>query len=324
MPTWEEFLRAWDSGRLAHALLVEGPEGLGKVQLAFAIAARVLGKPWEPTEPVAPPQHADLATVTLEMGERGLKKQIGIQQVRDACAELALTSYSGGWKAAVFWPADRLTLAAANGLLKTLEEPPARTLLVLVRSRLDTLPATIASRCQRLRVQPPPSPDALAWLRAQDAGRSWDRLLELAGGAPLLALRFAQDGIDTLDAGFTTDLLGILGRRREPLEVAANWQRSELAAVLRWLYAWTASMIRLKSAGAPPVLPRSELEALQTAAEGIPLQRLFRYLDEVGAAATRLDGALNAQLVIESLLAPWADGLEPVVANATQGYLADR
>jgi DNA polymerase-3 subunit delta' len=175
-----------------------------------------------------------------------------------------------------------------------------------------------------LRVRPPPAPDALAWLRAQDAGRPWTRLLELAGGAPLLAVRFADAGLDALDASFTTDLLGILRRRREPLEVAANWQRSELAAVLRWLYAWTAGLIRLRSAGAAPALAPGELETLQTAAEGIPLQRLYRYLDEVGAAATRLDGALNAQLVIESLLAPWADGLEPVVANATQGYLADR
>lgn len=321
---WAEFLRAWQAERLGHALLIEGPEGLGKLQLAFRIAAQVLGAAWTPAEPPLPPRHADLLWLTLEEGEKGPKQQIGVQQVRDACATLAMTSYTGGWKAAVIAPAERLTLAAANALLKTLEEPAPRTLIVLVRSRLDTLPATVASRCQRLRLAAPPEDAALAWLDRSLPGRPWRRLLELAGGAPLLAARLAERGYAELDAAFADDLLAILAGRADPLEIAASWQRRELPDVLRWLDIWTCSLVRLKAAGRPPALENAKQRALQTALERIPLQRLYRYLDEVHGAAARMDGALNAQLMLESLLTPWPDRLEPLTGAATQGLLADR
>lgn len=324
MAVWSEFLRAWEGERLGHALVIEGPEGLGKLDLAFRLAARVLGTGWMPEEPPLPPRHADLLWLTLEEGEKGLKRQIGVQQVRDACAILAMTSYAGGWKVAVIAPAERLTLAAANALLKTLEEPAPRTLIVLVRSRLDTLPATVASRCQRLRLAAPREDEALAWLEGQQPGRPWPRLLELAGGAPLLAIRLAERGYAELDAALANDLLALLAGRADPHEVAASWQRRELPDVLRWLCAWTASLVRLKAAGHPPALENAKQHALQTALERIPLQRLFRYLDEVQGATARMDGALNAQLMLESLLTPWPDRLEPLTGAATQGLLADR
>lgn len=322
---WAEFESALARDRLSHAYLVEGPQGLGKLHLAFRMAARVLGRPWPAADPPIPLQHPDLLWVTLESDEEGKqKKQIGIQQVRDACADLAMTSHGGGWKVAVIWPAEQLNPHSANALLKTLEEPSPRTLLLLVRSRLDTLPATIASRCQRLRIAPPPTEEAVAWLEARAPGGDWHRLLALAGEAPLMALLLAEEGFRELDAGFTRDLLGILGRQREPLEVAAEWARRPLPMVLRWLDVWTSELVRLKAAGVAPGLAEAPQRTLQTALERIPLQRLFRYKDEVRSAMTRSDGAFNTQMVLEGLLVPWADRLQAVTGDAALGFLGDR
>ena len=84
--------------------------------------------------------------------------------------EISLTSYEGGGKVAVIEPADAMTTSAANGLLKTLEEPPGDTLLVLVVDRPGKLPATIFSRCQRINISAPPEHDGLAWLQRLQPG----------------------------------------------------------------------------------------------------------------------------------------------------------
>jgi DNA polymerase III subunit delta' len=322
---WHEFEAALESGRLGHAYLIEGPQGLGKLHLAFRMAARVLGTQWSPADPPLPLQHPDLTWVTLEEDEEGkLRKQIGIQQIRDACESLAMTSFAGGWKVAVIWPAEQLNPHSANALLKTLEEPAPRTLLLLVRSRMDTLPATIASRCLRVRIAPPHAEDAVRWLEARASGGDWRRLLALAGDAPLLALLLAEEGFRDLDAEFTTDLLGVLGHRSEPLEVAASWARRPLPMTLRWLDVWTAALVRAKAAGAAPQLEQDQWQTLQTVLDRIPLHRLFRYQDEVRAAMTRTDGVYNAQMMLEGLLVPWAERLEPVASDASQGLLGDR
>jgi DNA polymerase III subunit delta' len=322
---WREFEAVLAAGRLSHAYLIEGPQGLGKLHLAFRMAARVLGAPWPESDPPIPLPHPDLSWVTLETDDEGKqKKQISVQQIRDICASLALTSYVGGWKTAVIWPAEQLNANAANALLKTLEEPPPRTLLLLVRSRLDTLPATIASRCQRIRIAPPPADEAVRWLEARAGAGDWRRLLALAGDAPLMALLLAEEGFREIDQACTEDLLGVLGGRREPLEVAAEWARRPLPMTLRWLDVWTAEMVRMKAAGKPGGPAAAPARTLQTALEGIPLQRLFRYKDEVRSAMTRSDGVFNPQMVLEGLLVPWADRLESVASEARLGFLGDR
>ncbi|NGX16533.1 hypothetical protein [Wenzhouxiangella sp. XN24] len=324
-PAWEEFEQALATGRLSHAYLIEGPQGLGKLHLAFRMAARVLELPWPDVDPPIPLVHPDITWITVETDDEGKqKKQIGIHQVREACAQLGMTSYTGGWKVAVIWPAEQLNAHSANALLKTLEEPSPRTLLLLVRSRLDTLPATIASRCQKIRIAPPRTEVALPWLEARAGGKDWRRLLALAGDAPLMAILLAEEGFRELDQAFTEDLLGVLAGRREPLEVAAEWARRPLPMTLRWLDVWTSELVRLKAADVEPALTPGMGRALQTSLKRIPLQRLFRYKDEIRSAMTRNDGVFNTQMVLEGLLAPWADRLEPATGDAALGFLGDR
>ncbi len=304
---------AIDGDRLGHGLLIEGPHGLGKLDLAFLVAGAVLDKtPVVEDGRVQPPSHPDFRWVTLETDDKGrLRKQVTVDQVREACRALSLTSYAGGAKVTVVAPAERMNRNAANSLLKTLEEPNPDTLLILVRARTDTLPATIASRCQRLRVPIPETGDAELWLRERHGDADWPRLLHLAGGAPLTAADYATAGYEAVDGRFSEHMAGLLCGRMDPIEVAAEWASADqgLEGCLRWLSAWTDHVAWRRQTGSWRVQP--PVETPETVIDAIPAAWIYWYRDEVHRAMRRMDGALNVELTLENLLVPWAQGLEP-------------
>jgi len=305
---WQQIERAWASDRLPHALMLEGPAGLGKLDFAWRIARLVMRLPEsERKEDLIAPVHADLHFLTLEED----KKQIGVDGVRELCRKLDMTSHSGGFKVSVISPAESLNVSAANSLLKTLEEPTQDTLLILVRSRMDTLPATIASRCQRIRFVIPEIPLALSWLRERDPDQVWERLLTLAGGAPFKAIALAERGTADLDVCFHADLVSLLAGRADPIAIAAQWNKHDLADCLSWLNIFVTGMIRSRTAAGS-----GGSDDLQNLSESIRLERLFWYLDEVQAASARLRTALAPQLVLEGLLIPWTGKLEQVQPGA--------
>ena len=128
-------------------------------------------------------------------------QQIKIDQVRELIDSLTLKSYRGGYKVGVIEGAEALNANGANAFLKTLEEPAPRTMLIMIATPNHRLPATIASRCLRLSLRPPPTEAALEWLKANSpAAKPWSAALALAGGAPLLALQLDAEGIVGLDA----------------------------------------------------------------------------------------------------------------------------
>lgn len=295
---WNTVLGAHKQDRLPHALLLEGPAGLGKSLFAERLARLLLDL--GTAGPSSPVSHPDLSRVGVPEG----KKQITVAQIRDLCAELSMTSHASGYKVAIIDPADKMNINAANSLLKTLEEPTPDTLLILVRARLDTLPATIASRCQRLRFAVPSRQAALDWLTDHDETRNWGPLLEMTAGAPLAALNAAEEGLDELDQRLLADLTGIVTGRLDPIRVAAEWSKLEPATCIGWLNTRMTALIRSKSR-----ITTAADEGLQILAKDLPLERVFLYLDSVQEALRRTDGALNLQMLLESLLIPWAYGL---------------
>jgi len=156
-----EFLRAAAGNqRLAHAWLFAGPDGIGKRSVALAFAAWVHcsagGKDacgvCAACRQVAAGSHPDVQLVTVASG----KKEIGVDRVRELKRFMQLRPVLGATKVAIIDDAPLLTLAAQNALLKTLEEPPDHSLLILVASNPDALLPTVRSRCQRLRFAPLP------------------------------------------------------------------------------------------------------------------------------------------------------------------------
>ena len=189
--------------RLPHSLLLLSTPGLGAEQLANWISALVLCESLgsRPCGVCASclllrsDSHPDSYIVRLEEDAQ----QIKVDQVRGLIESLSLKSYRGGYKVGVIEGAEALNVNGANAFLKTLEEPTANTVLIMIARPSHRLPATIASRCLRLTLTPPPAEAAIAWLEARaraspKAGseaaaapadaQSWDAALSLAGGAP--------------------------------------------------------------------------------------------------------------------------------------------
>lgn len=306
---WLRLVSAHEQGRLPHGLLLEGPVGLGKSDFALALAAYLLDLTDESispdTLPTALAAHPDFTLITPEEG-----KYISIEQIRKLKDGLSLHSYRGGLKCASLVPAERMTIAAANSLLKTLEEPGAGTVLLLVAERSSGLPATVVSRCQRVCFRPPPADLALAWLDAHTHRKDWTLLLEFAGGAPLGALAIATQEKPGWLSGLHDGIAGVIEGRRDPLEIASEWAEESPELCLRWLHAWVADLIRYRTAGHTRVEEHKVLIGrLQTPLGNISLQSLFGYLDRLSEMVPAIRGQANRQLALETLLIPWSRAL---------------
>ena len=139
---WEGVAKSWQSGQLAHAYLLQGtPHGA-----ALRFAEQMLGLIFNNHPQVKTRAHPDIVWIEPQSKSR----QIVIDEVRDLIRQFSQTSFAGGWKAGVILCADRMTDQAANALLKTLEEPSPKTLLILVTDEPQALLPTISSRCQRI------------------------------------------------------------------------------------------------------------------------------------------------------------------------------
>jgi len=294
-------------GRLGHAWLIVGPPGLGKLNLALVFADRLLrGRVGTQTPPELSAalaleamsdrhkpvdHHPDLHWLFPEEG----KRSVSIEQIRDVIESLALKGHQGGAKVLVIEPAEAMTAAAANALLKSLEEPQGQTYMLLVSEQPGRLPSTIRSRCQTLIVHGPKT-------AAVAAGGP------VAGSrAELAPLRVAQQ--DTPDYHLfinelSDSLNAIYEGKRDPQSVADEWlKKGDLAAILDWLIAHVRRGVRARvvlSRSNPITEPRRAV--LHNEWQALTLAKLFEQL----AAAERLreqqGGGINAELALRVLL----------------------
>jgi DNA polymerase-3 subunit delta' len=198
------------SGRLHHAWLICGAPGIGKATLAWRFARWLLaGMPQGATplevDPastvfrrVAADTHADCFTLEPNTGERGVKRILRVEDARDAVRFLTQTAAEGGWRVVVLDEAERADQAAVqNTLLKTLEEPPPKTVLLVVCAAPQKLLPTIRSRCRRLDLNPLAAAEMdtlLARLLPDTPKAERARIAGLADGAPGRALALAEAG----------------------------------------------------------------------------------------------------------------------------------
>lgn len=304
--------------RSPQALLVHGPAGVGRRHLALHLAARLLSLPPDS----APPDdggtlprwpHPDFWPLTFEEGSE--RKVILVEQVRELIAALALTSHRGQRRVGVVYPAEALHPAAANALLKTLEEPPPALTLILVSASTARLPATVVSRCERIRISIPDTKLALSWLAHYNPdGSACARALRFAGGAPLAARALLAGDTPELLSSIARDLACLTSSRTPPTEVARRWAKSgqDPDLYLRCLYLHTAALIRrhlareevaLPDAGSPRVI-------LPLKNPGSPrnMPDCCIYLDQLGEARRLKDRALNMEAMFAELLAWWYGG----------------
>ena len=294
-------------GRLPHGLLLHGPDGVGKEHFAAVLAAGLFcsGRR-EGLTPCGECPECALSRAASHPDLHWLrrpedKKSIGVDAVREACDQLGMTSMRGGYRVAIVTPAHLMTHNAMNALLKTLEEPAPRTLLVLITSRPSGLLATLRSRCQRVEVPRPPAARSSQWLASQLGEAAPARLLDLAGGAPLKALALAPHFAD-LDAQMAGLLEALLGGRAEVTRLAADMLGEGLPSRLDWLETWLAQAMRGRLLPDATCLTVPGGALLQRAAAEVNITAAFRTLDRVRESRRLLEGSAAPQLVVEALL----------------------
>ena len=310
-----------ERARLPHALLIQGAPGIGKVEFARAMAAGILcesprdglacgGCPschwfsqgnhpdFREIVPESAAEDEDEAEVDTAKADKTKSVVIKIDQVRAVADFVALTTHRAGYRVLLLHPADALHPNAANALLKTLEEPPPHTLILLVTAYPARLLPTIRSRCRRLVLGPPDAREAVAWLRAQSVEDA-EAALAAAGGAPLLARDLAQPQEAELRRRVVAELSKPSGA--DALGFAAAIDRPRVERFVYWLQTWVTDLLLVRMAGAPRHHVGAAA-ALAARAKTADVDALFE-LDRSLAEARRLAShPLNPRLLAEHLL----------------------
>lgn len=268
--------------RLPHGLLIDGPGGWGEARVADALAVRLLDL--DGRRPASEVAHPDLRWLEPVDGT------IRIDAIRSVIGFLQQTPRLAGRKVAVIVDAERMNPNAANALLKSLEEPPPESFLVLVSGAPERLLPTVRSRCQRLSVHAAPLEQVLAWLAREGVdGEAAGQFVTEYGGAPF-AVR------DAAAAGATPLWPDLVAAGRQPssaASVAESRKTEDLADVVgRWLRIVNdLARRRLASTAATDLAPLVEFAA---------------ELEQARVAALFNKG-LNRPLQLERLLLLWAE-----------------
>ncbi len=311
---WQLLQESRQQGRLPHALLLTGPQGLGKGKFATLFAQSLL---CQSNNADAMPcgqcrycqlyqagTHPDVSLVSPLEG----KKAIAVDQIRGLGQFMALKSQYAGHKLVVINPAEAMNINSSNSLLKTLEEPSSETVLLLVTHLPAQLPATIRSRCQQVSFGSGEATESRAWLSQQiPADSNVDLLLSLADGAPLRAIQLADEGLLEQRQALFNGLSQLTSLKLDPVSLASQSNKTNPGWGLSCLYSWTADMIRLKATAQAPVhLGNPDLqERLLKLANQVSLTSLFKMQDRVRQAQQEFERNLNPTLIMESVLIEW-------------------
>jgi len=230
--------KSFDAGKLPHGLLLVAPNQSGKSIFAIQLAKSILCH--QSTEQleyacgqckscllVEAGSHPDLSDVDCLTDNKGKqKKSIGIDQIRQLTSKLAETSQLNGWRIAIIASVEKMTRGAFNAILKTLEEPGDKTLVLMLANSLQQVPATIKSRCQLLRLSLIDK-ELSSWLIKQtDCGETEAfKALNQCHFAPFAALNYVKDDSAKLYEKLNQSLDDILTTQLTPSEFLADYEQ---------------------------------------------------------------------------------------------------
>lgn len=310
--------KLFTGNRLHHTLLLSGPAGIGKATLAYRLVRRVLGGQQESkylldvpeADPVAQRiaalGHADFKLIRCPYDERAkrLRTEIPVAEARKVSGFFARKAAEGGWRVCLVDTIDEMNRNAANALLKTLEEPPQKAMIILLSNTPGRLPDTIRSRCLHIPLRAVPDEELESWLAAQiDAPEKTRKsACRLARGAPGRALAYLHNSETVLIPllrlleSFPKSDLRLYHRISDLLSV----QKSGLARALFWealfevlsaqaIYTATGerdghfSPISLLRSPDDWILLRTELQSLRTAHDDLNMNTKAVFLDTFAA-----------------------------------------
>lgn len=312
--------------RGAHALMLHGPRGCGKRELALRLAAAHLCEsPGPAGSPcgtcascrwLAAGSHPDFLLLEPPLGDDGAEKPrgreaaarvrpIGIDQIRAIPDVIGLAPHRyGGGKAVVLSPAEALNAPAANALLKSLEEPPAGTLFILVSHRPGLLLPTVRSRCLAVAIESPAPDVAANWLARQGLD---DPTLRLAwcGRAPLDALTASDDPYWLRRRELAESLLSA---DTDAVALADRIRDLPPPGLLDWLAKWSFDLVLVAAGGAPRYCPDFAPQLRALAGRMRPLS-MIRYHRQLLRWRRTAHHPLNPRLFLEQMLLQYYSAL---------------
>jgi DNA polymerase-3 subunit delta' len=315
------FAQAVRRNRLAHAYLFTGPPGVGKRLFAQELAKALLCETAAPDRleacdrcpsclQVEAGTQPDCLTASLPEGAH----EFPIDDMRELCRRIALKPMGGRGKVVILDDADDLNGPSANCFLKTLEEPPPRSVLILVGSSPERQLPTIVSRCQVVRFAPLPEALVADLLRQQELpdAHMIDRLARLSGGSPGQALALADPELwafrRTLIDGLTRpqpDGVALGEALMHFVEEAGKdsaAQRRRAALVLRLLVEFLNDVLRVRVGGAPRLGEAEDRQTLEALAGRLEPERLLEVLERCLEGDVQIDRRVQLVLVLEALL----------------------
>ena len=309
--------------RLAHAFLISGSHHVGKMTLALDMARAVnCGDGEVPCgectscRKITDGAHADVRVIGLADGSDGVdgrsRSEISIEQIREIRHQVSLPPFEGKCKVFIVEGAENLSLAAANALLKTLEEPTARVLFILLCVEEDLIPPTVASRCQRVRLYPLPAEEIKKMLMNNlhlDEARA-GLLAQLSHGAPGWAISAARD--ESILAEYRENVTKLFNLVKadydtrfcyaaELVKLFARKREAALAALDLWIDVWRDLM--LIRAGCSQLLVNTGLALeLKRISSYFALHEILSFIGNIQDAVVQLKQNVSPQLVLEVLM----------------------
>ncbi|MDD7806096.1 MAG: DNA polymerase III subunit delta' [Endozoicomonas sp. (ex Botrylloides leachii)] len=253
---WNHVVTQSRTNRLAHAFLLKGMQGLGKMHFAKVLAHWLLCEssgdlPCNICKGcllVQAGSHPDLLVIEPEETTRVIK----IDQVRKLNTFAQKTAQQGGHRIIVISPAETMNINASNALLKSLEEPGAKTLFLLVSHRTGDLLPTVRSRCQTLTFPVPSHVIAVPWLQEKiNDPAPVELLLRLAAGSPFQALLMAENNVLEQRDELIQSISALFRGERTVVELARKWKGKDCVQMLTWLSSWLEDIIRFSMAHDP-------------------------------------------------------------------------
>jgi len=311
-PYWQHLSAYVEQQRIPQAILMNGIAGLGKRALAVHFAQYLVctdkqGQDFcgqcESCRLFSAQTHPDF--ILVEPEEPG--KAIGVDLIRQLIIKLRLKPQFSGFRVVLITPAENMNNNSANAFLKCLEEPPERTMFILLAQQMQVLPATIISRCQKLLISPPMLAEVNTWLNEQGVSEQQELLLNLAEGAPLLAVTYAKEGVLAQRQNYFLEWQKIILSKACPVELAAVWYKLPAGQILFWLITWTEDIIKCHYQVKSSLLRNADLEKhLNVLSKRLDLQCLYEFHRLLLTSTRRIHTQLNKQLLFEEVLITWA------------------
>lgn len=308
---WQQLQQA----QLPHAILLHGMAGLGKTHFAKLLAKKLLCRDAHQPEqlPCGQCRSCHLWTTQthpdyLEVMPEETGKAIKIDAIRELTQRMTQTGQISERRVVLLTPAEAMNHAAANALLKTLEEPPENVFLVLVTHQRHELLATIRSRCHQVGFLPSFSHETQQWLEQWVSDpASCSQALKLAQGKPLNAYQAllnpnADNSVDKLK-----QLIAILNQDVDIPSVAEDWNKDALGVVVTQLQTWVSDGIRYKILASKEAIEQAHLSHLIIhLTEKLSLTQLNHYYQFLTQQKQQVSRGIsfNSQLFIEQLLSP--------------------